>query len=412
TLGKVLGKGGFGTVYEVRGFHANFEKISSTKKLKMSTRNLLGNEDDVEDEEVAVESRKFISDHCLRNNGDARYAVKFLSPNVVADAATFIQGIMDMAVETRILSDTEHPNIIKMRALAKISPYNDNYFIVMDRLYDTLESKIVKWDKQAKRSKGVGKLFDRKGDKTKALLEERLVAAFDLSSALGYLHGRSIVYRDLKPESECLECIPMSALTFEIFDFGLATELKASKKTKDGLYKLTGMTGSPRYMAPEVALEQNYNEKCDVYSFALMLWQIYALKTPFELYGMKSMKSRVWGGELKRPYVDPSWPVPIKNLLKRAWSQDLQQRPGFPQVVKILRSECVRVRGGNEDGLEHSRRRSTFVFRGSKGKPLETTKGTARLSDIQQAIIEELDSDDSDGEPNPAQEQPAAIPAQ
>ena len=201
----------------------------------------------------------------------------------------------------------------------------------------------------------------------------------------------------------------------KIFDFGLATELKASKKTDDGLYKLTGMTGSPRYMAPEVALEQHYNEKCDVYSFALMLWQMYALKTPFELYGMKSMKSRVWTGELKRPYVDSSWPVPLKNLLKRAWSQDLHQRPAFTQVSKILRSECVRVRDGNEDGLEHSRRRSTFVFRGPKGSPLATTKKAlpARLSDVQKAAIQELDSDDeSDGEPTPAQEQPAAVPAQ
>jgi serine/threonine protein kinase len=408
-LGKVLGKGGFGTVFEVRGFNAKFEKLSSTKKIALSTRNLLGSDDPDDDEVEAgqMESRKFIADHCLRKNGDARYAVKFLSPDVVKDAATFIQGIIDMAVETRLLSDTEHPNIIKMRALAKISPYNDDYFIVMDRLYDTLESKIVKWDKQQKRIRGVGKLFDRKGEKTKNLMEERIVAAYDLSDALGYLHGRSIIYRDLKPENVGFDIRG----DIKIFDFGLATELLESKKTDDGLYNLTGMTGSPRYMAPEVALEQHYNEKCDVYSFALMLWQIYALKTPFELYGMKSMKSRVWSGELKRPFVDAAWPVPIKSLLKRAWSRDLSKRPGFPQISKILRAECVRVRDGNEDGLEHSRRRSTFVFRGTRGQ-LETTKTTARLSAIQQTAIQEHDDEGSGTDPDPDQGQFIAVPAQ
>ncbi|KAG7347360.1 serine/threonine protein kinase [Nitzschia inconspicua] len=396
TLGKVLGKGGFGTVYEVRGFKANFEFLSTSKRLLMSTRNLMGNVDaPYEDEEVEagqMESRKFISDHCLRSNGHARYAVKFLSPTTVEDPASFIQGIIDMAIETRILSDTEHPNIIKLRALAKISPFNGDYFIVMDRLYDTLEGRITQWEKRSKRVNGVGKLFDRKGDKSKELASEKMVAAFDLSSALGYLHNRGIIYRDLKPENVGFDI----RNDIKIFDFGLATELKQSKKTDDGLYKLTGMTGSPRYMAPEVAWEKNYNEKCDVYSFAIMLWQIYSLKTPFELYTMRSLKAKVWAGEKKRPFVDAAWPVPLKNLLRRAWSENIQERPGFSQITKILRSECVRVRDGNEDGLEHSRRRSTFVFRGANRLDHRKNSHTRpRLSDIQKAVILETMEDES-----------------
>ena len=92
-----------------------------------------------------MESRKFIADHCIRKGGDARYALKILSTEVVADPGTFIQGSIDMAVETRMLSDIEHPNIIKMRAKGAVSPYEVDYFIGKNQpRLDVLEW-LMKW---------------------------------------------------------------------------------------------------------------------------------------------------------------------------------------------------------------------------------------------------------------------------
>ena len=48
--------------------------------------------------------------------------------------------------------------------------------------------------------------------------------------------------------------------------------------TKNGI----GETGTARYMCPEVALHKPYNEKCDVYSFGILLWEMASGKLPFK----------------------------------------------------------------------------------------------------------------------------------
>lgn len=152
------------------------------------------------------------------------------------------------------------------------------------------------------------------------------------------------------------------------------------------------MTGSPRYMAPEVALEKPYNFSCDTYSFAILFWQMYSCQTPFEVYGMKSFRKRVWGEEKKRPYIQPHWPASIKKLLENSWSENVKDRPTFNQIYKNLRDECVSARDGDDEGLEHIRRRSTFVFTGKSGKPKASKAAKGTVMDA----LEELDYDEDE----------------
>lgn len=226
-LGKVLGKGGFGTVWEITAFLVDESETREEIPPKHPTRQTendcsSGGDDDDDDVDAILglptpqESRKFIAQHCLRQpSGHARYAIKKLSPEVVQKRDMLARGMMDMVIETRFLSDIEHPNIVKLRAIAATEQlYSPNYFIVMDRLYDTLEKRIEKWSKMLARHNGILKrLSDPKGLKTNALYQERVKAAFDLAAALGYLHERNIVYRDLKPENIGFDIVSLVSFT-------------------------------------------------------------------------------------------------------------------------------------------------------------------------------------------------------
>ena len=62
-----------------------------------------------------------------------------------------------------------------------------------------------------------------------------------------FLTSNSIIYRDLKPENIGFDVYGYT----KMIDFGLARELTAKDRLDDGTYKLTGNTGTLRYMAPE-----------------------------------------------------------------------------------------------------------------------------------------------------------------
>lgn len=303
------------------------------------------------DEELV---RKRMQQKYLRD-GKARYAIKTLRKGTVMKYRREKKVLDALAVESQFLAVIEHPNIIKMRGVSNLDPLDTDYFIVIDRLYDTLDKKIkIDWktrDDECKPS------FLRKRDEMSKLQEsclliERLVCAIDLSSALKFLHSISIVYRDLKPENIGFDIRG----DVKLFDFGLAAELKEKDRTENGLYKFAGIVGSRRYMAPEMVLKKPSNEGLDTYAFGILLWEMCALEEPFEGYSIEKHQ-KIVAEKGQRPKLSGKvFKQSLKALIQKCWSTDIKARPDMDEVYNRLKNfvdELEGHKGGILDRSQH-----------------------------------------------------------
>ena len=326
--GKRLGSGGFSHVDEVVGFRPRKEN-----EVRLSITD--------------IDTREFFAKNAVNTNGEASFAVKFIQPAMMNDENDFRRAANCLANEADLLSKLDHPNIIKLRgfpfdgakAFVRTERY-DGYFLILDRLDETLSDRIESWKQETKRLKNPIYAFKHARGKQDLLMRERLMIALEVASALEYLHSKRIVYRDLKPNNIGLN----GQGVVKLFDFGLARPMPSTSQGADvvtGSFQMTGKVGTKMVMAPEVYERKQYNTKSDVYSFALLLWQMLSLERPFARHTKRMYRTRVVKkGE--RPPIDSSWPMEIQILLRRAWSRDPVKRPTMDLVCVILKKQIAK----------------------------------------------------------------------
>jgi serine/threonine protein kinase len=163
----------------------------------------------------------------------------------MCDLHSFKHGAADLAVEAHFLSQLNHPNIVKLHGVTAGSVETNvatgkecGFFIVIDRLYETLEKRIDQWKKERIERESNENFLSRRADsykqQRKAEVQERVALALQIADAMEYLHRHNIVYRDLKPDNIGFD----ASGALKLFDFGLAKELKPGEEHDDGRYQL------------------------------------------------------------------------------------------------------------------------------------------------------------------------------
>eukprot|EP00977_Amphora_coffeiformis_P010255 scaffold2383_cov161-Amphora_coffeaeformis.AAC.11 len=221
------------------------------------------------------------------------------------------------------------------------------HFDDMSRAQEDLKAELeillkllVKWRDQ--RGLGITQAFGLDQNNARNLWLERMILLSRIADAVQFLHARQIIFRDLKPDNIGVDDNGIAKL----FDFGLAKELSGFNPDEHGTYKLTGSTGTPRYMPPEVALYKNYGYGVDVYSLAITMYHVLSLKSPFADVPSNLFHDLVYEKGV-RPIVESTWPDGLRGLMESMWAEDPTRRPSTENVAADL-SEMLR---GPDEGL-------------------------------------------------------------
>ncbi|XP_041010724.1 integrin-linked protein kinase 1-like [Juglans microcarpa x Juglans regia] len=157
--------------------------------------------------------------------------------------------------------------------------------------------------------------------------------ALDIARGMAYLHNEPnvIIHRDLKPRNVLL--VNSSADHLKVGDFGLSKLIKV--QNSHDVYKMTGETGSYRYMAPEVFKHRKYDKKVDVFSFAMILYEMLEGDPP--LSNHEPYEAAKYVAEGHRPTFRSKGYIPeLKELTEQCWAADMNQRPSFLEILKRL----------------------------------------------------------------------------
>uniref|UniRef100_A0A672I0K7 Mitogen-activated protein kinase kinase kinase 7 n=1 Tax=Salarias fasciatus TaxID=181472 RepID=A0A672I0K7_SALFA len=147
------------------------------------------------------------------------------------------------------------------------------------------------------------------------------------SQGVAYLHGmkpKALIHRDLKPPNLLLVA---GGTVLKICDFGTACDIQTH---------MTNNKGSAAWMAPEVFEGSNYSEKCDVFSWGIILWEVITRRKPFDEIGGPAFRIMWAVHNGTRPPLIKNLPKPIESLMTRCWSKDPSQRPSMEEIVKIM----------------------------------------------------------------------------
>ena len=231
----------------------------------------------------------------------------------------------ELEKEVAIMARLRHPNIVLLLGAVRSPPSIVEEFCARGSLFSVL---------QRHTKPGVPPLEWR----------VRLQMTLGAAAGMCYLHNCSppIIHRDLKSPNLMVD----RYFRVKVGDFNLSRVAVASVRDSKGTggqsaaYS-TGGLHSPRWMAPEVLQNATYSRASDVYSFAVVMWELRSLQVPWAQYGQWQVMTAVVE-EGQRPPLDEV-PTPsfdhltiYDELMEDGWSQEPGDRPAFEEIITRL----------------------------------------------------------------------------
>jgi len=239
---------------------------------------------------------------------DEKIALKFLNPEVAANEKTITRFRNELKTARKI----SHKNVCRIYDLSKGKGI---YYITMEYVPGDDLKHVVRMMGQF----GIGKA---------------LFIAKQVCEGLVQAHKKGIVHRDLKPQNIMLD----REGNARIMDFGIARSLETKGVTDTGM-----MIGTPEYMSPEQVEGKEADQRSDIYSLGVIIYEMVTGRIPFDGETALSIA-------LKHKNEAPRDPREFNNKIPEALSQVIlscMEKAGDSryQTAEELLSELNKVEG-------------------------------------------------------------------
>jgi serine/threonine protein kinase len=229
----------------------------------------------------------------LQKSLDRMVAIKELKKSYHGDA----QIVKRFERESRVAASLQHENIVHIYDYWK----KPNYAIVMEYVDGTTLADVI--------------------EKTGALpIDVGIMIAIQVSSALDYAHMRGLVHRDIKPGNIMIK----RNGEVKLMDFGIAHTRNLEALTLPGT-----LIGTPSYMSPEQILGQELDVRSDIFSFGIVLYEMFAGTKPFTDDDTRAVTAKIMKDSFHSPRsVNSEIPWRLQWLIKKCLRKKAKRRYG------------------------------------------------------------------------------------
>lgn len=234
---------------------------------------------------------------------DERLILKFLNQNVAQDEEMMKRFVHELRYSRKIT----HRNVIRIYDFLYV---RGNYAISMEYFPShTLGAEIV--------------------NEKPVALKRAVRFAMDICTGMTVAHQVGIVHRDLKPANVLINDEGL----LKIVDFGVAA---AHREGDTQLTKTGYVIGSPKYMAPEQILGKKVDEKADVYSTGVIMYEMFVGVPPYFRGDHMSVMYQHVQGKARPPHeINPALPLGLSELTVRAMSVDKAKRFNSMEEMRL-----------------------------------------------------------------------------